>query len=160
MMRNLFTSLHNTENHPLVKSDLARRRDKAMREQPTKAVALMHIITQQEVRSPGGLYLGLAPAFNLDDPRVDRFLERVCRGVLFDSCNKGYFSGTFSWKMLPSEFVSNLFQSAPKECPQRSFGDIFSYVVLTKDGIVLLRFYEGFAAAGTFTPTIDLTGAK
>ena len=159
-MRNLFTSLHNTENHRLVKSHLAKRRNKAMREQPTKALALLRIITPQEVRSPGGLYLGHAPAFNLDDPRVDRFLERVCRAVLFDSFNKGFFPGTFSWKILPPEVVPNLFHSAPKECPRRNFGDIFSYVALTKDCIVLLRFYEGFAAAGTFTPTIDFSGTK
>ena len=152
-MRNLFVSLRETENHPTIASQVASRRNRSFVKDKTQVAKLAEIMTPVEVNSPGGLYLGTAPAFNLNDPRIDRFIERVSRGVIYDAFGISFFVATFRWKLNPPN-ADFLFQAGPPECRKKDVGEIFSYWIPpeSQDRVfwTIMRFYRNLLVLSRF----------
>ena len=145
-MRNLFISMDTTENHPSVLAQLARRRNDSMRKQKFKADALMKMIKPKIVALSAGGGVTLA-AFDLNEPLVDRFLERVCRGVLYVILGRAYFPANFEW----GKGRLGSFAELPSSIPQRHVGSVFSCTASSDGYFVALDFYAGFPVWGKFS---------
>ena len=103
--------------------------------------------------SPGGIYLGKALAFNLDQEVIDRFIERTTRALLFHERSVDYVKCEIEWRLSPNH--PDLEKIPPE---QRAFllrpdvlkkigDDIFSYAGYYEQGkassLWLLNFYGG-----------------
>jgi hypothetical protein len=152
-IRNLFISFVETEGHPAVATYLAPRRDKSFYEHKSMVPKLTEIIVAAEVRGPSGDLIGTAPAFNLDDPRVHRFIERVARAALHAAFGQTYFVAKFDWLLKPP--ISDDFLAlAHESCCHRHIGNIFSFVTAPpssdRDRFVVLTFYERLTILARF----------
>jgi hypothetical protein len=144
-IRNLFVSFKPVEKHPLVVSDLSRRRDRSIFRVPSQGAKLEEILRKVDVVSPGGIYLGQGFAFNLKDKRVDRFIERVSRAAVYDSRQQVYFEAQFGW-VLNSPIPAEIIRRFPRTCKGRQVANVFSYISTpcSADGIywVIMEFYD------------------
>jgi len=104
-VRNLLTSLKTTEKHSAIKEQIAKKRDRSyirLEGRPN----LRHIIASVEkvrCHTSGGIYLGKALAFNLDQPTIDRFIERMARALLYHENGIANAECHIVWKMAPEE---------------------------------------------------------
>lgn len=148
-IRNLFVSFRDTESHPAVVSQVAGRRDRSFTHDITQAAKLIEMVVPAEVRGPDGLPVRIAPAFRLNDPRVDRFIERVSRGVIYDAFGVAYFGASFWWKPQGPDF---LLPPAVIKWKEKHVGDVFSYWVKSESAEhvfqVMMRFYRNLLILG------------
>jgi hypothetical protein len=102
--------------------------------------------------SANGNYLGSAPAFNLDQIIVDKFLERMVRALLFKENKIEYTKLDVKWKMSPTEkdlsVMTNeiknfLFSRSVKEIGNGTFAYIGYYIEGKSNSLWLMNFYEG-----------------
>lgn len=145
MIRNLLSSTAQTETHPRVVRDVVGRRDRAFRRDMTLVQRLAALMRPVEVVSKVGIFLGTASAFDLDDPRVDRFFERVSRGVLRDAYGLPYFDAHFDWRLNPP-IPDSMLTKAPPRYRQRRVLDVFHYLATPESpkGVhwIILTFFE------------------
>ena len=154
-VRNLITSSENTEQHDAIKSQLAHKRNRSIfRERGiTNLNHLMESIIIKDRYSEEGLYLGTSPAFNLDQPLVDRFFDRMTRALFYHENAIGYVDCYIKWYMAPSFPDENMMPDDLKRFLSscvvfRSIGDdIFTYGGWFNSGearsIWFLNFYDG-----------------
>ena len=71
LMRNLFISFVETEDHRCVAAALAGRRNKSFREDAKMAARMVEMLVPAEVRDAEGRLMAIAPAFDLKNPKVD-----------------------------------------------------------------------------------------
>lgn len=144
-VRNLFSSTRGTESHQSVKGPLKEAQKRSYSYRPGKLVDLARIT----IPTPAG------PAFDFNDVRVDRFLERTGRAVLYDAFKQPFFAASVLWKPLPPE--TKLIFSAPLSTDLRgkNIQDVFSYVTAELDEnptqVVMLRFYSTLLLAVQFS---------
>ena len=131
--RNLFTSLLNTESEAPGK--VAEARDRSYKRAPAKLGKLASITTVTP----------LGPAFDLNDARIDRFLERVGRAVLWDAYRQGYFAGKCQWKLAPAELDIVFTQTVSGGLKRRYVSMIFAYVASPE--YIMLQFYKRLTMA-------------
>jgi len=138
--RNLIISTIQAEPHRVVESQLAGARNRSL-ELGQFRVMLDHMV-QADVRSPGGIYLGSAPAFNLDSPVIDAFLHRMARGLYHTVKKSGFIPSEIKWRTNLPPDAFGIFASGLS----RTVGDVFSYRVVfpegSQDSLWLLTFYE------------------
>src|SRR5262245_11848143 len=127
--RNLFISTLQAEPHPAVERQLAGARNRALKVHGQLPNLLAHLV-EADVHSPDGIYLGSAPAFNLDSQVVDSFLHRVVRGLLYSISKSGYLPSKIKWRTNVPPDVLATFPSTIS----RSVGDVFSYRVVFAEG--------------------------
>jgi HNH endonuclease len=154
IVRNLLTSLDTTEIHQAVIEQLGDKRNRALERNGGihSFKYLLENITLVDRFSESGSYLGKFPAFKLDTDVMDKFIERMARGLLFHLTGIGFGNYTFEWKLSPptSDFyklpenIKTFFLSGYKE----TFGDsVFSYAGYTWPGKIsslwLMSFYSG-----------------
>jgi hypothetical protein len=153
-LRNLFVSFRETENHPSVASQLAARRDRSFDKDSSKAKTLLKIVVPVQVSGPAGNVLGTDTAFNVDDPRVSSFIERVSRGVLYDSFGLTYFRASCDWDVNP-QIPERLLTHAPPPCKQKTISNIFWYLAAPCNGHgvfkIFLRFYQNLLIISRLT---------
>lgn len=82
-------------------------------------------ITLADVFLEGDVFLGTAPAFNLDQPALNRFFARVARSLLYKETRSGYVRCTIKWRPIYDLRVNNGFLRYATHTG--SVGDIFSY---------------------------------
>lgn len=132
---------------------LAVRRDKSFYEDPSMVPKLTGIMQMAAVRDAEGRVVGQAPAFNLADPRVLRFVERVARGVLFAAFKQTYFEAKFDWVLQP-EIPGEILDLAPPPAVRRKVGNIFEFVATPRDPrgrcYVILVFYQNLQLMAEF----------
>jgi hypothetical protein len=102
---------------------------------------LGHMV-RADIHSPGGIYLGSAPAFNLDSPVMDAFLHRMARGVLHSVKKSGFMPSKIQWRTNLPQDGFGIFALGIS----RTVGDVFSYHAVfpekSQDSLWLLTFYE------------------
>jgi hypothetical protein len=150
----LITSLYTTESHIAIQSQIAQKRDRSLARERgfTNFRHLVESISIVDHYSQGGVYLGKAPAFNLNQDVMNRFFDRVTRALLYfensiihADCNIEWrISPTFdNYDQIPSEFRE--FLSYGKI--QTIGDDVFTYVGWYLPGHVrslwLMNFYGG-----------------
>ncbi len=140
-VRNLLISLDTTELHKAIKNHLALKRNRSLIRQKGRT-NFQHILRSMkfvERYSKGGIYLGKAPAFNLDQDVMDRFLERMTRALIYHDNSIGYVNCDIKWRMSLSP---EQFESMPTRMKQflssgkfQEIGDnIFKYIGLFYPG--------------------------
>ena len=73
----------------------------------------------------GKVSLGTAAAFNLDQPPMNRFFDRVARALLHEETGSGYVACTIKWKPVIDFRFNEGFSKYATQA--RSIGNIFSY---------------------------------
>jgi hypothetical protein len=84
--RNLLTSLEVTEDHPAIQSQIAAKRERSFA-RPEGRSNFSHILesmTMADAYSPGGIYLGSGPGFDLDQEVMDRLMGKMTRALLHE----------------------------------------------------------------------------
>lgn len=107
--------------------------------------------------SPGGLYLGTAPAISIDQERIDRTFGRIVRGLYFTLCNKRRLPGNtrFEVSMVhPMEKDTKVKVFDVPSVSTCSIGNSFAckYVVAKEDpnfSLWLLEFYYVLVVVST-----------
>lgn len=152
-IRNLFASFVETESHPAVSGHIAARRDNSFHEDRSMVPQLMGMMKMAPIKDAAGQVTSHAPAFDLADLRVHRFVERVARGALFAAFGQTYFAAKFDWKLqpgIPPDFLAQ----APPPAVHRKVGDIFQFVAtpLEPGGrcYVILTFYANLQLIAEF----------
>jgi hypothetical protein len=110
---------------------------------------LAGLVRAEDVYSPGGVYLGTAPALRFDGRRVYPSLEKMLRGLYLHRTGRPLArDAVFKWRPNPIEYgrLAEYFQaSAPGLC----YGDVFDSRFLFAKATGLdasvwwLRFYRG-----------------
>jgi len=153
LIRNLFISILQVEPHRAVLKQLGAKRDKSFEEDKAMATRMAKMMVPIAVKDAKGRIVRIAPGFNLDKPVVANFLERVCRGVIYEDHGKAYFPAKFSWVQQPNMPLS-LMERAEPSIKQRALSDIFHYFITqTEEGdwFVMLTFFQTLQMLGKLT---------
>jgi hypothetical protein len=80
-----------------------------------------------EVQTKEGLYIEEKVAFALDNPTMNRFMERLARALLSHAFNQEYFDGTVEWRFeqeIPHYIYEGMMQfgSVRKVSPEFAYG--------------------------------------
>lgn len=86
--RNALASHHTADAHPEAKRLLEGKIRRELEKNPAKARKFFKNIRMVNVQTPSGLYLGQAPAFEVDPMRMERVLKNIVRGVFY--VHRGY----------------------------------------------------------------------
>jgi len=150
-VRNIVTSINTTEIHPAIRQQIANNRQRSFHRAEGFS-NFLHLLSSIELtghQSANGEYIYKAPAFNLDQEVIDRFIERMTRALLFYENGIEWTELDVKWKLspniqeMPSEAQRFLLNGQVKE-----IGDgVFSYVGYFLQGKVtslwLMSFYDG-----------------
>lgn len=153
-VRNLLTSLENTENHPAILGQFSDKRDRSYlrKRGASNFLNVIDSLKFVDVYTPGGIALGNRPAFNLNQEVMNRFIERVTRALLHHETGVGYANGSVDWRMAPTR---DKIVSMPAETKAilasvewRIIGkEIFSYGAYchaaSKKSLYIMSFYGG-----------------
>ncbi len=103
-VRNLLTSLETTENHPGIRDQIAGKRNRSYlrKEGKSRLQHMLNSIKFIDRYSPGRIYLGKHPAFDLDQEVMDRFMERTTRALLYKENSISCVGCKIEWRMAPS----------------------------------------------------------
>lgn len=153
-VRNLLTSLENTENHPAILDQISDKRDRSyLRKQGTSNfLHALNSLKIVDVYTPGGIALGNRPAFNLNQEVMNRFIERVTRALLHHETGVGYANGSVDWRMAPTrekiESMSAETKAILASVQWKIIGEeIFSYAAhchaASKKSLYIMSFYGG-----------------
>ena len=94
-------------------------RDRTLLKQMTDTVTLVNVSLERNI------YLDAAAAFNLDQPPMNRFFDRVARALLHEETKSGFVAYTIKWKpVMDLRLNKGISRYATR---LRSVGDIFSY---------------------------------
>ncbi len=153
-VRNLITSIDTTEDHPAIQQQIAEKRDRSYTRKEGQS-NFQHIIESVRIvdrYSPGGIYLGKAPAFDLNQKVMDTFIERMTRALLY--CKNGieYTEFEVEWKKsldlpalerMPPALRAFLLSGQSKEIGDGIFGYVGYYTPGRAVSLWLLNFYGG-----------------
>ena len=150
-VRNIITSIDTTEVHPAIMQQIANKRDRSFHrtEGFSNFLHLLSSIKLTDHQSATGDCIYKAPAFNLDQKILDRFIERMTRALLFYENGIEWTELDIKWKLspniqeLPSEVHAFFLNGQVKE-----IGDgVFAYVGYFLQGKVtslwFMSFYDG-----------------
>ena len=151
--RNTISAIHNNEAHWAVSQEIAGKRDRSYTKKLGNIEYIASIIKPKEVTTPEGIFLGVAPAMNLDNPIMNKFFERLARGLIRDVLKIRSLGHPVKWgrtatllKSMGSPQV--LFESIGPPLTRRDFGNLtFSYCGWFEKGrpgsFWVVRFYGG-----------------
>jgi hypothetical protein len=169
LARNRLASILQNESHPAVRDQLSEKRSRSYRRKKRNLKHAIDGITSKEVFSSGGVFLGWAPAIKLDDPVMDKFFERLGRGLIRKVCGVGYVDCVVEWDMASTVYdmaggPQGIASEIGDPVAVRNMGDqTFAYVGwFTKgfaDSFWIVQFYGGvefalFVKAGDVFPNI------
>jgi len=151
-VRNLITSLEDTVEHPAIVTQLGNKRYRSIfrGKGKHKLEEFEKSLIEIDRFSKTGGYLGKHPAFNFDQPIMDRFFDRMARALLYHENSIGYVKCKIEWNLIRTE------DALPKGLRDQliSWGkygaigdDIFCYLGLVMPNVVssfwVLDFYGG-----------------
>ncbi len=162
-VRNIITSLSDTEKHNGIKNQLSKKRNRSLirKEGRSNLEHLLNSIYMAEFKSVNGTILGSRPIINLDQKVMDRFIERMTRALMYNENSIGYSEGDVSWNMSIS---GDKFTSMPYQLRQlilsgkvkRIGDDIFTYVGYYErnksKSLWIMNFYNGLEIMSVFRP--------
>ena len=135
--------------------EIGAKRDRALdrRKGGANLVHYLRSMVPMPVHTKEGLYLGQTLAFNLDQPTIDCFMERMGRGILFHENKVGYVPCNIRWRLSYSveefEQLSQQMKQLRYSGILRSIGkDILRYVASFYPGragaLIIIEFFQGF----------------
>jgi len=140
-----------SQEHPEARKVLEGPLIRVMEKLPTVFMKHINKVSEVEVRSPSGLFLGTSLGFALDVPRFIRVLKKIVMGLYFSKLEKSVPSDTFVSLAWATQFSFEVMAPIlPFMSPLEDFGDdVFTYCwyCLPSDGrrtFWALSFYERF----------------
>ncbi len=96
-----------------------------------------------DVRSQGGVYLGRAPAFPIDRPRIQTVIEKIVKGLYFKHKKRRLPADQVVDRYLYNPPIENPFQEEIVKVPLHNVGDgtVFSYRYCMGDGPDFLSYW-------------------
>lgn len=123
--RNFFISSAAAESRQVSDDQIEKRRNRSLERDRTMLKQMIDAITAADVSLEGKVSLGTAPAFDINQPLMDRFFDRVARSLLHEEKGSGYVTCTIRWRPVTDSIANNGF--AKYATHKRSIGDCFSY---------------------------------
>lgn len=160
-IRNLLTSLEETEQHPGIQDQIAEKRNRSFlrKEGRNNVRHILESVELVDVYSPEGIFLGRHPAFDLDQKVMDRFVERMTRALLFHENAVEFVGGQVEWRMAPKEkdfeSMSPKMKAFLASAELKEIGDnVFTYVGYYYPGkagsLWVMHFYGGVELMSIF----------
>jgi hypothetical protein len=123
--RNFLISSAVAESRQISDDRIEGKRNRSLERDRRLLKQMTNAITLADVSSGGKVSLGTAAAFNLDQPAMNRFFDRVARALLHEEIGSGHIACTIKWKpVMDSRFNYGFSKYATQA---RSIGNIFSY---------------------------------
>ena len=153
-VRNLITAIDTTEDHPAIRKKIAGKRNRSFAREKGQS-NLQHIIESirtVDLYSSDGTNLGKAPAFNLDQKVMDRFIERITRALLYIENGIEYTELEVEWKLapdkqtverMPLELRAFFLNGQLKKIGDGVFGYLGLYTPGRANSLWILSFYGG-----------------
>ena len=100
-----------------------------MRKTPALIMEFLKSVRKVDIHSEGGIYLGKAPVFKIDRPRVQAVIDKIVRGLFFKHTNRRLAAGYIVEDYLYHPKVEKPLQDVIIELPLVNIGDgsTFSY---------------------------------
>lgn len=107
-----------------------------MSKNPALIAELMRSVHWAPVRSEGGIFLGHAPVFPIDRPRIQIVIEKIVKGLYYHRNKRRLPSDQVVTPFLYNPTIEKQFQEAITLLPLYNVGDgsVFSYRYLMGDG--------------------------
>lgn len=146
-VRNIIAGLSETEITPYVRAHILDRVTRSVEQLRWESHRLMEVMTWKRATIASARWLANVslPAIKIDIPEMDRFFERIARGVLYDAFHKGFFAGRIRWLPFDNspDPMKSFFQ---QQGIKRSILDVFEYQVSPPFGtgtyLALATFYR------------------
>jgi hypothetical protein len=100
--RNTISALHNNEGHWAVSNEIAGKRDRSYTKKSGNVEYIASIVKPKEVVTPEGIILGVAPALNLNNRVMNKFFERLARGLIREVVGVRSIGYRFEWGLMDS----------------------------------------------------------
>lgn len=147
-IRNILVSTQDSENHPAVILSLAEKRNRSLNRSLDRGCGeYRELLQTMKLVSFSTLpenNLCCRWAFDLDNPPMNRFIERLSRALLWYEFGQPYFKGEFDWH-INVESPELFYEAVLRFGRARTVCDVFSYgVTPLQDGItswVVASFY-------------------
>jgi len=100
-----------------------------MRKTPALIVEFMRSVQRVDVHSADGIYLGRAPAFSFDHPRIQAVIDKIVRGLFFKRTKRRLATDDVVEAFLYNPPIQTPMQEAITHLPLCTVGDgsVFSY---------------------------------
>ena len=145
LVRNVLVSLEDIESVDYVAKHVVPRRDRALARSQSQVLKVAGLMQTKTVKDMHGKIVREDPAFDLDNPHVTQFLERIGRALLFKEFNRSYFEAAFDWRLNPP-IPAEVYQHAVATYPKRRILDVIAYVVspmASNVDWIIVQFYGG-----------------
>lgn len=129
--RNFLISSAVAESQQASEDQIEKRRNRSLERDHTLLKQMRNAFTLADIFLEGKVFLGTAPAFNLNQPAMNRFFDRVARALFHEETESGYVTCTIEWRTIRDSRANNGF--AKYATHKRSIGDIFSYAVAQEE---------------------------
>jgi len=123
--RNFLISSVAAESRQVSEDQIEKRRNRSLERDRSLLKQMTDAITVADVSLEEKVSLGTAPAFNINQPAMDRFFDRVARSLLHEETGAGYVTCTIKWRPIIDSRVNNGF--ARYATHKRSIGNVFTY---------------------------------
>ena len=123
--RNFLISSAAAESRQASEDQIEKKRNRSLERDRTLLKQMTTAITLADVSLEGKVSLGTARAFNLDQPPMNGFFDRVARSLLHEETGSGYVTCTIEWQPITDSRANNGFSKYATHV--RSIGDMFSY---------------------------------
>lgn len=163
-VRNLLSVLAATASHPVVEKDVIPKMERSLARRQGRS-NLNHILDSLldvDVWSTGGVYLGRADAIELDQPVMDRFVDRLVRGLLYYENGLAQVRGSTKWRLPPTGLDLQQMPRPFRElwvAPRKFIGDVFGYFGLYQPersrSLWIMQFYGAVELMAIFRPRTD-----
>lgn len=162
-VRNLITSLSNTEQHIGIKDQLSEKRNRSLERKKGRSnfEHLLNSIYMAEIKSENGSTLAKKPIINLDQEEMDRFIERMTRALMYYENSLGYIKGNVTWKLsisgetfisMPFELRQLILSGEVKRIGENIFSYVGYYTVKKSKSLWIMNFYNGLEIMSIFRP--------
>ena len=155
IVRNLITSFDTTEIHPSIQTQLADKRNRSLGRKES-AFALQHLINSMQpvdCFSPGGIYLGSRPGFNLNQPAMNNFIRRITIALLYHEKQVILKNPIIDWRILnlnaddfnsmPDKIKSFISSRKIHRIGNGEFSYMGCYLPHIVDSLWIINFYDG-----------------
>ncbi|AMV25193.1 hypothetical protein VT84_12410 [Gemmata sp. SH-PL17] len=157
--RNILVAMRGADRHPAARTLIDGKVNDCYTERPHLLRNQLLNLSRRTVMSPGGLYLGDVPAFDVENDRLHRVMDKICR-CLFYEHHKRLLASTHvvNWFHLNDDTLELTQQLVSRMEPMRDFGDtVFRYQryfskLDPNNAAWFLIFYEAVAFVGRTVP--------
>lgn len=144
----VISCLDQNEKHPIISSELQPKAIRLMSRNPKLLGTVAGDLQIAEVFSKGGIYLGDRPAFDLDKPCMNVFMDRMTRGLVWRFNRQCGVKCRIDWRLLeaPKESFESIVRSVGNPQCRGQLGDgYFSYLgwYHPNHALHFIQFYSG-----------------